>query len=58
MAIIKLVKDCTPVFGNNCYLAENATIAGDVIIGDNCSIWFNAGIRGDVNSIRIGNKLN
>lgn len=58
MALIKSVKNYTPVFGNNCYLAENATIIGDVIIGDDCSIWFNAVIRGDVNSIRIGNKVN
>lgn len=44
--------------GKNCYLAPNATIAGDVIMGDDCSIWFNAVVRGDVNSIRIGNKVN
>lgn len=47
-----------PAFGRDCYLAENATIVGDVIMGDQCSIWFNAVIRGDVNSIRIGNKVN
>lgn len=47
-----------PKFGNNCYLADNATIIGDVVTGDNCSIWFNAVVRGDVNSIRIGNKVN
>lgn len=44
-------------FGEDCYLAENATIVGDVIMGDQCSIWFNA-VVGDVNSIRMGNKVN
>lgn len=58
MALIKSVRGFTPVFGNNVFLAENATIIGDVIIGDDCSIWYNAVLRGDVNSIRIGNKVN
>ena len=58
MALIKSVRGFTPQIGENCYLAENATIIGDVIIGDQCSIWFNAVLRGDVNSIRIGNRVN
>lgn len=58
MALIKSVRGFTPVIGKNVYLAENATIVGDVVIGDDCSIWFNAVLRGDVNSIRIGNKVN
>jgi carbonic anhydrase/acetyltransferase-like protein (isoleucine patch superfamily) len=58
MALIKAVKGVVPVFGKNCFLADNATITGDVIIGDDCSVWFNAVIRGDVHSIRIGNNVN
>ncbi|MDQ3110056.1 MAG: gamma carbonic anhydrase family protein [Bacteroidota bacterium] len=58
MALIKEVNGNTPDFGNDCYLAENATIVGDVICGDQCSFWFNAVVRGDVNSIRMGNKVN
>ena len=58
MALIKPVKGIHPKFGDDCYLAENSTIVGDVIMGDQCSIWFNAVIRGDVNSIRMGNKVN
>ncbi|WP_165041788.1 gamma carbonic anhydrase family protein [Dysgonomonas sp. ZJ709] len=58
MALIKEVRDFTPQIGKNTYLAENATIIGDVIIGDDCSIWFNTVLRGDVNSIRIGNRVN
>lgn len=58
MPLIISVRDHTPQIGNNCFLAENATIIGDVIIGDESSIWFNAVVRGDVNSIRIGNRVN
>ncbi|MCT4645871.1 MAG: gamma carbonic anhydrase family protein [Carboxylicivirga sp.] len=58
MALIKTVRGFTPKIGTNAYLAENATIIGDVEIGNDCSIWFNAVLRGDVNSIRIGNKVN
>jgi len=58
MALIKPTKGIIPQFGKNCYLTENATIVGDVIMGDYCSVWFNAVVRGDVNSIRIGNKVN
>ncbi len=58
MAIIKSLRGFTPELGKNCFLAETATIIGDVKIGDNCSIWYNAVLRGDVNSIRIGKKVN
>jgi carbonic anhydrase/acetyltransferase-like protein (isoleucine patch superfamily) len=58
MALIKSCRGNTPVFGSNCYLAENATVVGDVVMGDQCSVWFNAVVRGDVNSIRIGNQVN
>jgi len=58
MALIKAVHGIEPKFGDNCFLAENATVVGDVVIGNDCSIWFNAVVRGDVNSIRIGNKVN
>lgn len=58
MALIKSVRGFTPEFGKNCYLADNATIIGDVVMGDDCSIWFGTVLRGDVNSIRIGNGVN
>lgn len=58
MSIILPVKGLSPAFGQNCFIAPNATIVGDVIMGDDCSIWFNTVIRGDVNSIRIANKVN
>ena len=56
--LIKEVNGKSPQIPSDCYVAENATIVGDVVLGNNCSIWFNAVIRGDVNSIIIGNKVN
>ena len=58
MPVILPVKDKSPSWGNDCFIAENATIVGDVNMGDNCSVWFNAVIRGDVHYIRIGNNTN
>jgi carbonic anhydrase/acetyltransferase-like protein (isoleucine patch superfamily) len=58
MALIKSVRGHTPKLGNNCFLADNATIVGEVEMGENCSVWFNAVVRGDVNSIVIGNNTN
>ena len=58
MALIKTVNGKTPKIGKGCYIAENATLVGDIIMGKSCSIWFNAVIRGDVNYIKLGNKVN
>ncbi len=58
MALIIPVRGFEPKIGRDCFLAENATIIGDVVIGDECSVWFNTVLRGDVNSIRIGNRVN
>lgn len=58
MALIKSVRGYTPEIGEDCFLAENATVVGDVVMGKGCSVWFNAVLRGDVNSIRIGNHVN
>jgi carbonic anhydrase/acetyltransferase-like protein (isoleucine patch superfamily) len=58
MPIILPVENKHPQFGNNCFIAPNATIVGDVVMGNDCSVWFNAVVRGDVNFIRIGNKVN
>jgi carbonic anhydrase/acetyltransferase-like protein (isoleucine patch superfamily) len=58
MAVILTVNGISPSFGEECFIAPNATIVGDVIMGNQCSVWFNAVIRGDVNSIRLGNKVN
>lgn len=56
--VILPVKDKSPIWGEDCFIAENATIVGDVVMGSNCSVWFNAVIRGDVHYIRIGDNTN
>ncbi|MGB8374941.1 MAG: gamma carbonic anhydrase family protein [Salegentibacter sp.] len=58
MATILSVKGIAPSLQDDCFIAPNATIVGDVVMGKECSIWFNAVIRGDVNKIRIGNRVN
>lgn len=58
MALIKPVRGIQPKFGKDCWMAENATIVGEVEMGDQCTIWFNAVVRGDVNYIKIGNRTN
>ena len=58
MPVILPVEGKLPQFGENCFIAPNATIVGDVVAGSDCSFWFNAVVRGDVNYIRIGNKVN
>ena len=58
MAIIKLVNGKHPEIPEDCYVAENATIVGEVSMGSQCSVWFNAVIRGDVHFIKMGNKVN
>lgn len=58
MPVIRAVKGITPKLGTNTFVAENATIVGEVEMGDNCSVWFNAVVRGDVHYIKIGNNVN
>jgi carbonic anhydrase/acetyltransferase-like protein (isoleucine patch superfamily) len=56
--MIVTINKVSPTIPEDCFVAENATIVGNVVLGNDCSIWFNAVIRGDVNSITIGNKVN
>lgn len=56
--VLKSVRGNTPKIGEDCFIAENATLVGEVSMGDQCSIWFNAVVRGDVNFIKMGNKVN
>ena len=58
MALIKTVKGKSPQLGKDCFVAENATLVGDIQCGDECSFWFNSVARGDVHYIRMGNKVN
>ena len=56
--ILKPINGKSPQIGKDCFIAENATIVGEVSMGDQCSIWFNAVLRGDVHFIKMGNKVN
>ena len=56
--MIKTINGKSPQIGEDCYIAENATIVGDVVMGNQCSIWFNAVLRGDVHYIKMGDKVN
>lgn len=56
--IIKEVNGFYPEIPTDCYVADNATIVGNVTFGSECSVWFNAVVRGDVNKITVGNKVN
>jgi carbonic anhydrase/acetyltransferase-like protein (isoleucine patch superfamily) len=58
MALILPVENKLPIFGNDCFIAENATVVGDFECGDDCSFWFKSVVRADVNSIRFGNRVN
>jgi carbonic anhydrase/acetyltransferase-like protein (isoleucine patch superfamily) len=58
MALIKTVNGHTPQMGENCFLADNATVIGEVSMGRDCSVWFQAVVRGDVHYIKIGDKVN
>ena len=56
--IEKEVRGHRPVYGKDCFFAENAVVIGEVVMGDFCSIWYNAVVRGDVHYIKMGNKVN
>lgn len=58
MALIIDVRGKSPRIAENCFLAENATIIGDVEIGNGSSVWFQSVIRADVHEIRIGKEVN
>ena len=58
MALIREVNGNNPSIGEDCFIAENCTIVGEVTMGEKCSVWFNAVIRGDVNFIKMGNLVN
>ncbi|WP_248724225.1 gamma carbonic anhydrase family protein [Seonamhaeicola sp. ML3] len=58
MPVILPVKGVSPKIPEDCFVAPNATIVGDVVMGEACSVWFSAVVRGDVNYIKMGNKVN
>ena len=47
-----------PQFDESVFIAENATVIGDVTIGSESSIWYGAVLRGDVHWIHVGARSN
>ncbi|OAV46252.1 gamma carbonic anhydrase family protein [Lewinella sp. 4G2] len=58
MALFIPVRGHDPLIGARTFLAQTATIIGEVTLGDDCSVWFNAVVRGDVNHITCGDRVN
>lgn len=58
MALIKSVRGFSPQIPDSCWMAENATLVGEIILGENCTVWFGAVVRGDVNLIKVGDNVN
>ena len=47
-----------PVLGEGSWVADNATVLGNVVLGKNVSIWYNTVLRGDNDPITIGDNSN
>ena len=58
MGLIKEHRGIRPRLGERVYLAQTASVIGDVHLGDDVSVWYNSVVRGDCNSIRIGDRSN
>ncbi|WP_025905247.1 gamma carbonic anhydrase family protein [Mammaliicoccus sciuri] len=56
--MIKSFKGQKPQIDQSCYIADNATLIGDITIGPKSSVWFNSVIRGDVAATIIGEGVN
>tara|TARA_B100000745_G_C19932431_1_gene314033 strand:+ start:91 stop:615 length:525 start_codon:yes stop_codon:yes gene_type:complete len=58
MSIIKTFRGKKPSIAPDAFVAENATVIGDVKLGQKASVWYGAVLRGDSDSIRIGDETN
>lgn len=56
--MIESFQNLHPKIHESVFVADNATIVGDVEIGEDSSVWFNSILRGDVNFIRVGKRVN
>lgn len=56
--MIKSFQGIKPNIHQDTFIAENASVIGDVKIGQASSIWYNAVLRGDIESITIGKYSN
>jgi len=58
MALLRSVRGISPTIDESCWLAESASLIGDVHIAEQCSIWYQTVLRGDVCKIVIGKRCN
>lgn len=56
--LIRPYEGTLPTLGSSAFVAETATVIGDVHIGEKSGIWHGCVVRGDVNHIRIGSETN
>lgn len=56
--LVKSLRGFTPRWGEDCFIAENATLIGEVVLGNQCSVWYQAVVRGDVHAITVGDRVN
>lgn len=47
-----------PQIDDQAFVAQTATVIGDVKVGADSGIWYGCVVRGDVNEIRIGERTN
>lgn len=57
MPILKY-RGASPRISEDCFVAETATIVGNVVLGEGSSVWFGASIRAEEESVNIGNRSN
>ena len=57
MAIYK-VDGRAPQVGAAAFVADNATLAGDVTLAEESSVWYGAVLRADTGCITIGENTN
>lgn len=56
--MIKSLNGKTPIVPDSAFVADNATVIGDVVLGENVNVWYGAVIRGDEGKIVIGDNTN
>lgn len=47
-----------PRISGNCFVAENATLAGDIELFESCSVWFGASIRAEYEKVVLHSQSN
>lgn len=56
--MMKKFLEHTPKKDESVFVAESATVVGQVSMGKNVNIWYGAVVRGDENAIEIGEQTN